>query len=159
MRFAPSLGIDEGKPAHRGFQRPKESIMSSTVTDKAAEAGHKIAETAKTVGSKIVEGTEKAAEWVKEKTQHKSACDTAKMADQTTIREHMDVIASCGKKVGSVDRVEEESIKLTKKDSPDNQHHLIPKTWIARVDEHVHLNKNSEEVAQAFLEDTVGCCA
>jgi len=131
----------------------------STIKEKAADAGHTIAETAKTVGNKIVEGAEKAAEWVKEKTQHKSACDTSKMADQTTIREHMDVVASCGKLVGKVDRVEGDSIKLTKNDSSDGQHHLVPKTWIARVDEHVHLNKNSEEVENAFKADKTGCCA
>jgi hypothetical protein len=131
----------------------------SAIKDKAAEAGHTIAETAKTVGHKIAEGAEKAAEWVKEKTQHKSACDTQKMSDPTTIREHMDVVASCGKLVGKVDRVEGDSIKLTKSASSDGQHHMVPKTWIARVDEHVHLNKNSEEVAQAWKADAVGCCA
>jgi hypothetical protein len=61
------------------------------------------------------------------------------------IREHMDVIASCGKKLGVVDHVEGTSIKLTKKDSPDGQHHFIPTDWVARVDQHVHLKKNSEE--------------
>jgi len=68
----------------------------------------------------------------------------------TDIRERMDVIASCGKKVGVVDHVEGDSIKLTKKDSSDGHHHLIPKSWVARVDEHVHLNKNSEEIRNAW---------
>ena len=67
----------------------------------------------------------------------------------------MDVIASCGKKVGVVDRVEGDSIKLTKKDSPDGHHHLIPTSWVARVDQHVHLNKNSEEAAREWQDAPV----
>ena len=66
------------------------------------------------------------------------------------IREHMDVIASCGKKIGVVDRVEGDSIKLTKQDSSDGQHHMIPKDWVARVDEHVHLNKTCSEAAREW---------
>jgi len=72
------------------------------------------------------------------------------------IREHMEVIASCGKRVGVVDRVEGDSIKLTKKDSSDGQHHLLPLDWVARVDQHVHLTKNSEEVADELAAEPVG---
>ena len=134
----------------------------STIKEKAEKAGHKVADVAKAAGQKIAEGAEKAADWVKVKAHNitgKGACDTAKMADQTMIREHMDVVASCGKLVGKVDRVEGDSIKLTKNDSSDGQHHMVPKNWIDRVDEHVHLNKNSEEVENAFKADSVGCCA
>ena len=36
------------------------------------------------------------------------------MSDMTSqIREHMDVIASCGRRVGEIDRVEGRSLKLT----------------------------------------------
>jgi hypothetical protein len=62
------------------------------------------------------------------------------------VKEHMDVIASCGTKVGVVDRVEGGSIKLAKKDSPDGQHHMIPNAWIDHVDTNVHLNRNNQEV-------------
>ena len=58
------------------------------------------------------------------------------------IREHMEVIGSCNKLLGHVDRVEGSSIKLTRDSAPDGQHHLIPKSWVARVDEHVHLSKS-----------------
>jgi hypothetical protein len=61
------------------------------------------------------------------------------------IREHMDVYASCGSRIGVVDRVEGGSIKLTKKDSPDGQHHAIPLTWVAKVHDHVHLNVSKKE--------------
>lgn len=62
------------------------------------------------------------------------------------IREHMDVYASCGTKVGRVDHVEGESIKLTKSDSPDGQHHRIPLSWVAKVHGHVHLDRDHHEV-------------
>jgi hypothetical protein len=143
--------------------------MAGSIKDKAAEAGHKIADTAKTVGHKIAEGTEKAADWVKEKA-HKASgkedCDTAKMAcasAKTTddICEHMEVLASCGMHVGVVDHIEGSSVKLTKSDpTAAGQHHFIPLEWVARVDRHVHLNKNSEEVFRDWkTEPAVGCCA
>lgn len=62
------------------------------------------------------------------------------------IRNHMDVFASCGTWVGKVDHVEGDSIKLTRNDSPDGQHHRIPISWVAKVHDHVHLNKDHEEV-------------
>ncbi len=62
------------------------------------------------------------------------------------IREHMEVFASCGTKVGKVDHVEGDQIKLTKSDSPDGMHHRIPLSFVAKVHDHVHLNKTSKEV-------------
>lgn len=62
------------------------------------------------------------------------------------IREHMEVYASCGNFVGKVDRVEGDRIKLTRRDSPDGQHHLIPLAWVAKVHDHIHLIKDHQEV-------------
>jgi hypothetical protein len=73
------------------------------------------------------------------------------------IKEHMDVIASCGKKVGAVDHVRDGAIKLTKKDSPDGQHHFIPVGWVERVDSHVHLRKNSVETEQNWKSAAAEC--
>lgn len=76
------------------------------------------------------------------------------------IKERMDVIASCGKKIGVVDHLEGETIKLTKKDSSDGQHHFIPKDWVERVDSHVHLKKNSVEAEKGWKADAASCgCA
>jgi hypothetical protein len=69
----------------------------------------------------------------------------------------MEVIASCGKKVGVVDRVEASALKLTRKDSPDNQHHFVPLNWIARVDSHVHLNMNSKEAVEGWNSNAASC--
>lgn len=70
---------------------------------------------------------------------------TGAVGSPADIREHMDVYASCGTKVGKVDHVEGDSIKLTKNDSPDGQHHFVPTAWIDHIDSHVHLNKNADE--------------
>lgn len=62
------------------------------------------------------------------------------------IREHMEVIGSCGNRLGTVDRVEGNSIKLSRNDSgAGGQHHWIPADWVDRVDAHVHLSKNCGE--------------
>ncbi len=68
------------------------------------------------------------------------------MADTSQIKEHMPVIGSDGQTIGRVDHLEgSDRIKLTKNDSPDGQHHVIPTTWITRIDEHVHLNKSGKD--------------
>ena len=41
----------------------------------------------------------------------------------------MEVYASCGTKVGKIDHVYGDTIKLTKSDSPDGMHHTIPTAW------------------------------
>lgn len=69
------------------------------------------------------------------------------MTNTSNIREHMEVIASCGKHVGEVDHLDGNQIKMTKNDpAAGGKHHFIPMDWVERVDQHVHLKKNSEEV-------------
>jgi len=76
------------------------------------------------------------------------------------IREHMDVIASCGKKVGVVDHLEAGTIKLTRKDSPDNLHHYLPISWVSNVDSRVYLSKNSRETELGWKASASECgCA
>ena len=112
-----------------------------------------IKDTLKDAGQKIAEKAGQAKDWVQEKTG--LGCEPAKGASD--IRERMDVIASCGKKVGVVDHVEGGAIKLTKDDSPDGQHHFIPTGWVDHVDAHVHLTKNSQETEQGWKSDAAGC--
>jgi hypothetical protein len=76
------------------------------------------------------------------------------------IREHMEVYASCGTKVGVVDHLEGNTVKLTKSDSPDGQHHFIPTSWVGRVHEnHVHLTKNSVEAKTNWKNDAASCAS
>lgn len=129
--------------------------MSNNVKESIVTAGHAVADVAKSVTHKIAEGVEKGGAFVKAKTD----TDPAEGSDAglAGIKEHMSVIASCGKTVGVVDHVEGSAIKLTKKDSPDGQHHFIPVGWIERVDSHVHLKKNSMETEQGWKSDAASC--
>jgi len=79
------------------------------------------------------------------------------------IREHMMVHAMGegshngveGVHVGTVDCIEGVYIKLTKSDSPDGKHHLIPLAWVAKVDPErnvVFLNKDPETVRNEWHE-------
>lgn len=75
--------------------------------------------------------------------------------NSSNIREHMDVIGSCGQRLGAVDRVEGTSIKLTR-DQGDGQHHYIPMDWVERVDAHVHLNRDCGATRQAWQSAEIG---
>ncbi|ALD03158.1 hypothetical protein AMQ28_12915 [Acinetobacter sp. TTH0-4] len=69
----------------------------------------------------------------------------------TDIKEHSNVIAACGTKVGDVDHVQGSDIKLTK--HGDGKHHLIPSAWIDEIrDGKVILNKDSQEVKDTWIE-------
>ena len=74
------------------------------------------------------------------------------MAKTDQIREHMEVLGSDGKHVGTVDHLEgSNQIKLTKSDpKAGGQHHLIPTDWIDHVDQHVHLSKSFDEATKQW---------
>ena len=70
------------------------------------------------------------------------------MTETQAIKEHMEVIGSDGKHVGTVDHVEgADKIKLTKSDPQSGgQHHLIPLKLVQRVDDKVHLSKPARQI-------------
>jgi hypothetical protein len=73
------------------------------------------------------------------------------MVHQSDIKEHMEVVGADGQHVGTVDHLAKSGlIKLTKSDAADGQHHLIPVAWVERIDQHVHLNKSSQEAKQQW---------
>ena len=79
------------------------------------------------------------------------------MADMSGIREHMEVIGADGVHIGTVDKVEGQRIKLTRKDSGEGSHkghhHFIPASLIAEVEgDKVRLSANSN-VAVPFEEE------
>jgi len=63
------------------------------------------------------------------------------------IQEHMEVLGSDGKHVGTVDHKEgSEGVILTKDDpKAGGHHHLISMDWVGYVDGKVHLNKPSKK--------------
>lgn len=81
----------------------------------------------------------------------------------TRIKEHMEVIGADGVHVGTVDRVEGDRIKLTKKDSGqgshDGHHHFISRGLVAEVEgDQVRLSANAD-VAVSFEEEQSGTSA
>lgn len=66
------------------------------------------------------------------------------------IKEHMKIIGKDGAPVGTVDRVEGERIKLTKKDSPaghQGHHHYIDRNLVGAVEgDIVKLSVNADSV-------------
>ena len=82
------------------------------------------------------------------------------MADVNAIKEHMEVIGADGVHVGTVDHVEGDRIKLTKKDSGEGHHkghhHFIPLSLVAEVEGgKVRLSANAD-VAVTFEEEEGG---
>ena len=106
----------------------------------------------------VVEKVTQAADWVKDKT----GMGTKEGSDVGVagIHPHMSVVASCGKTIGKVDRVEGSAIKLTKDSAGDGMHHFLPTSMVDHVDRHVHLNKNSEEAMKEWKpESSCGSCS
>lgn len=58
------------------------------------------------------------------------------MADMNLeIKEHMEVIGSDGHHVGTVDKLEDNAIKLTRTDSPDGKHHRIEMDMVDTIED------------------------
>lgn len=75
------------------------------------------------------------------------------MVNKNEIREHAEVIASCGSHVGTVDHLDgEDKIKLAKSDPQSGGvHHYIPLSWVDKVENNkVLLNKNKDEVTSSW---------
>ena len=67
------------------------------------------------------------------------------------VKEHQVVIGSDGQGLGKVDHVLGSDIKLTKHDSSDGKHHLIPLSWVASVEgDKVKLSKTSDEAMREW---------
>jgi hypothetical protein len=66
-------------------------------------------------------------------------------------QEHQEVLGSDGQHVGTVDHVRGDQILLTKTDKDaGGHHHRIPSSWIAHVDDKVHLSKTADEAKRAW---------
>ena len=68
--------------------------------------------------------------------------------DPGRIMEHMEVVDRNGRPIGVVDHLEGDRIKLTKDDSPDGRHHIIPVSLVESVDQKVHLNQTRDSVVE-----------
>jgi hypothetical protein len=70
------------------------------------------------------------------------------------VTEHMEVVGSDEQHVGTVDKVKDGRIILTKSDpSAGGHHHSIPCGWLESVDDKVRLNKTAEQAMQAWRDE------
>jgi hypothetical protein len=76
------------------------------------------------------------------------------------IREHMEVIGADGVHIGTVDKVEDNRIKLTRPDSGlghEEHHHYIPRGLVAEVEgDKVRLTARGDVVADLFEQEQSG---
>ena len=69
--------------------------------------------------------------------------------DASQIGEHAEVLSADNQHIGTIDSVEGERIKLTRKDSTDAKHHFIPLSWVASASGgEVYLNRNAYVVRE-----------
>ncbi|HEY0206065.1 MAG TPA: DUF2171 domain-containing protein [Acetobacteraceae bacterium] len=67
------------------------------------------------------------------------------MVDPGQIKEHANIIGADGVHVGTVDHVQGDRIKLTKRDSSDGAHHFISMGLVAEVEDGtVRLSANAD---------------
>jgi hypothetical protein len=73
------------------------------------------------------------------------------------VTEQMEVLGSDGQHVGTVDKVKDGRIILTKSDpNAGGHHHSIPCGWLDRVEDKVMLNKSAEEAMAAWRDEETG---
>lgn len=82
------------------------------------------------------------------------------MTSLDQIREHMEVIGADGVRLGTVDKVEGERIKLTRADSGvthGDHHHYVPGGLVAAIEgDSVRLSANADVAAALFEEEESG---
>jgi hypothetical protein len=82
------------------------------------------------------------------------------MDDFENVREHMTIIGAEGAKLGTVDRVEGDRIKMTREDSGighQDHHHYIPRGLVAAVEgDTVRLSATAAVAAELFEQEESG---
>ena len=63
------------------------------------------------------------------------------MANMHDVRSGMQVIGSDGGMIGTVSGIEGDQIAVTSAGEHAGHHHHVPSSWVARVDDHVHLDR------------------
>ena len=72
------------------------------------------------------------------------------MADLRGVRPGMQVLGSDGGMIGVVDVMEGDRIAVRSTAEPGGEHHHIPRSWVARVDDHVHLDRTAAVARDAW---------
>ncbi len=71
-----------------------------------------------------------------------------------SVREDIPVVGSDGQRIGAVDKVEGDRIKL-KRDDPQSggHHHSFPSSWIERVEDQVVVNRSAEQAMREWMDE------
>lgn len=78
------------------------------------------------------------------------------MNEANKVKPGMDVFCSCGQRIGRVNGLIGDMIKLDPSESSTgDESRQIPTEWVERVDRSVYLNKNSEEVMSEWTEESL----
>lgn len=78
------------------------------------------------------------------------------MNEANKVKPGMDVICSCGQRIGKVDGLIGDMIKLEQSDATTGgENRFVPVEWVERVDRSVYLNRNSEEVMSEWTEESL----
>ena len=145
------------------YTAKKAGVKGKAVKKAVKRAGHKkIGQVLKSV-KKVVKRVARAPKKVVKAlslTPESSPPDSASPETKRPIREHMEVIGADGVHIGTVDRLEGDRIKLTKKDSGQGSHqghhHYIPTALVAEVEgDQVRLSANAD-VAVTFVDEEDG---
>jgi hypothetical protein len=68
------------------------------------------------------------------------------MFEKLRVKEHMEIAGSDGEHVGTVDKLENDQIKLTKTDSSDHHHHFLSFDLVDRIeDNRIYLKVSKSE--------------
>jgi hypothetical protein len=73
------------------------------------------------------------------------------MIQASQIQQHMEVVGIKDEHLGKVDEIIGSEIKLTKSLGMGH-HHAIPLSWVASVDDKVHLNVSADDAKKAWRE-------
>jgi hypothetical protein len=76
------------------------------------------------------------------------------MTDKSLIKEHAEIVGSCGNHVGTVDSLEGDFIKLTKEDSEDGRHHYLPAAAVADIQDGKITTVVNRTATLSMLQDT-----
>lgn len=72
------------------------------------------------------------------------------MFEKLRIKEHMEVTNAEGLHVGTVDSVENDTIKLTKSDSADTMHHMLSMEDVEKIDDNRVYLKQGARIPQGL---------
>lgn len=111
-----------------------------------SKIGAKASDTVRRARSRIAKGADMAVSFVLERAGIKVKQDDELWQHDVMVQ--MSVIGACGRRVGVVEEVVEDCIKLAPAQGQYRQPKIIPWNWIERVDSRVHLNRDYEEATR-----------